>query len=129
MDAQGFVSRKDVAKLMGDSRMGLVLFHPAPNHIAAQPNKLFEYMSAGIPVIASDFPLWRQIVESSNCGLLVDPLNPQSIADAICWLIEHPKEAEEMGRCGREAVEREYNWGHEEAKLLSFYRDRLMAET
>jgi glycosyltransferase involved in cell wall biosynthesis len=120
----GFLKREKVAELLANSRMGLVLFHPAPNHIDAQPNKLFEYMSAGIPVIASDFPLWRQIVEGSRCGLLVDPLNPEAIAEAICWIIENPKEAEEMGRRGREAVERQYNWKPEEQKLLGFYRSK-----
>ena len=85
-------------------------------------------MAAGIPVIASNFPLWREIVKESNCGLLVDPLNPNEIADAICWLLEHPQDAEKMGRNGMEAVERKYNWANEEAKLLDFYRGELMVQ-
>jgi len=49
-------------------------------HVAAQPNKMFEYMAAGLPVIASDFPLWRQIVGGAKCGLLVDLLSAEEIA-------------------------------------------------
>lgn len=121
----GWIGRGDVASLLRDARVGLVLLHPTKNYIDAYPVKLFEYMSAGIPVIASNFPLWREIVNGSNCGLLVDPLNPGEIANAICWLIDHPEIAEEMGRNGRDAVNRKYNWSNEEAKLLAFYRSEF----
>ena len=117
----GYLSRDKVAMLFGRIKAGLVLFHPEPNHISAQPNKLFEYMSAGIPVIASDFPLWREIVEGVGCGLLVNPLKPEEIADAVVYLLENPEEAEEMGKKGRKAVEEKYNWEMEEKKLLGLY--------
>jgi glycosyltransferase involved in cell wall biosynthesis len=117
----GFVDRAGVRDVLHRSMAGLVTFHPLPNHIDAQPNKMFEYMSAGIPVIASDFPLWREIIAGNECGLLVDPLNPAAIADAIDYLITHPTDAERMGHNGRRAVESRYNWDHEGQKLLAFY--------
>jgi glycosyltransferase involved in cell wall biosynthesis len=104
---------------------GLVTFLPLPNHIDAQPNKMFEYMSAGIPVIASDFPLWREIIQGDDCGLLLDPLNPAAIAHAIDYLVSHPEEAQRMGKNGRTAVETKYNWTMEEKKLLAFYDNIL----
>lgn len=119
--AMGWLSRNDVAACLGQAVMGLVLFLPEPNHITAQPNKLFEYMSAGIPVIASDFPLWREIVEGAGCGLLVDPGDPRAIAGAMEWISDHPREAAEMGRRGRRAVERIYNWDREASKLVDLY--------
>jgi glycosyltransferase involved in cell wall biosynthesis len=85
-------------------------------------------MAAGLPVIASDFPLWREIVEEAGCGLLVDPKDPQAIADAMQWILDHPEEAAEMGRRGRAAVEARYNWEAESAKLVSLYR-RLLSDT
>ena len=122
VDYHGWCSRAQVAKLLGRARLGLVTFLPAPNHVNAQPNKLFEYMSAGIPVVASHFPLWREIIEGVGSGLLVDPEDPQAIANAIEWLVEHPQEAEAMGRRGQAAVHERFNWEQESASLLAFYQ-------
>ena len=74
------------------------------------PNKLFEYMAAELPIIASNFPLWEEIIEGNECGLTVDPLNPKEIAEAIEYLLEHPEERHRMGENGREAVSEKYNW-------------------
>ena len=117
----GLLDRPAVSAIMGRSRAGLVLFHPCLNHVDAQPNKLFEYMAAGLPVVASDFPLWRELIEGRRCGLCVDPLNPNAIAAAIRWIFEHSEEAEVMGKRGREAVRRELNWENEADKLLALY--------
>jgi glycosyltransferase involved in cell wall biosynthesis len=127
VNAQGFLDRVGVRKVLGRSVAGLVTFHPLPNHIDAQPNKMFEYMSAGIPVIASDFPLWREIVLGNQCGLCVDPMDPAAIAKAIDYLVKHPDEARRMGENGRRAVLERYNWSVEEAKLLAFYKNILQA--
>lgn len=121
-DFLGWATRPQVATLLGSARAGLVLFHPAPNHIDAQPNKMFEYMAAGLPVIASDFPLWREIVEGAGCGLLVNPQDPKDIADAMQWMLDHPDEAAAMGLRGREAVKQKYNWEREALKLVDLYR-------
>jgi len=121
----GWASRDQVAMALSTARAGLVVLHPVGHEMLTLPIKLFEYMAAGVPVIASDFPLWRSIVESARCGLLVNPLDIQSIADAMRWIIENPIEAQEMGRRGRQAVEETYNWSHEAGRLCSFYSTRL----
>ncbi|WP_440112845.1 glycosyltransferase family 4 protein [Acidovorax sp. BL-A-41-H1] len=119
--ALGVQDRLGVRDVLGRSVAGLVTLHPAPNYLDALPIKMFEYMSAGIPVIASNFDLWRTIVQESQCGLCVDPLNPAAIASAIDYLINHRQEAEKMGRNGRQAVLSRYNWAREEIKLIEFY--------
>ena len=105
---------------------GLVLIHPTPNYAKSLPTKLFEYMAAGLPVIASNFPLWKEIVEGSQCGLAVDPLNPKEIAEAIKYLIMNPKYAQLMGQNGRLAISEKYNWEIEGGKLRKLYERLLM---
>lgn len=122
----GIIDRDEVKSTLGKSITGLVTFLPEPNHVNAQPNKMFEYMSAGIPVICSDFPLWRKIIETHECGICVDPENPAAIAKAINYLYNHPVEAEQMGRNGRMAIEEKFNWEKESKKLIEAYNKLLM---
>jgi glycosyltransferase involved in cell wall biosynthesis len=117
----GFVDRAGVRDVLSRSVAGLVTLHPVINYIDALPVKMFEYMSAGIPVIASDFPLWREIIQGNDCGLLVDPLDPAAIAKAIDYLVTNPAVAHRMGANGRKAVNERYNWVIEEQKLFAFY--------
>lgn len=121
VDFRGWLDREGVKAALNESLAGLVTLHPIVNYLDALPVKMFEYMAAGVPVIASDFPLWVEIIEGNNCGVSVDPLNPQAIAEAIDFLVAHPKQAKEMGSNGRRAVEERFNWEIEEKKLLDFY--------
>jgi glycosyltransferase involved in cell wall biosynthesis len=123
----GYVNRKQAAQIMGRSRLGIVTFLPVPNHINAMPNKLFEYMSAGLPVVASHFPRWREIVETYKCGICVDPSRPEELAAAINRLLDNPEDAAAMGRNGRRAVLERFNWSAEERTLIELYR-RLLRE-
>lgn len=119
----GWVDSERVPELLSKANVGIVVFLLAPNHIDAMPNKLFEYSAAGLPVIASNFPLWKEIVEGNGCGICVDPLKPEEIAKAAEYLIEHPDEARKMEENGRRAVLEKYNWEKESKKLLKLYEE------
>lgn len=121
----GFLGRVEVANILSQSKAGIVTFHPLPNHIDAQPNKMFEYMSAGLPIITSNFPLWKDIVEGNNCGICVNPLNPNEIGKAIEYIISNPEVAETMGQNGKNAVLKKYNWTVEESKLFKIYKELI----
>lgn len=121
----GWVSRGEVANILSNARAGLVVLLPVAHEMLTLPIKLFEYMAAGLPVIATDCPLWRSIVEGAQCGLLVDPRDVAAITAAMNWIVEHPEEAQAMGDRGRRAVETEFNWNGEAATLVEFYREQL----
>ncbi len=123
VDYRGWLDRDGIKNILNESVAGLVTLHPIINYLDALPVKMFEYMAVGLPVIASNFPLWRRIIEENHCGICVDPLNPKAIAEAIDYLITHPEEAEHMGRNGQKAVFERYNWGIEQKKLVHFYSE------
>ena len=117
----GFLDRPQVARLMARARFGVVTFLPGGNTTNAQPTKLYEYMAGSLPVIASDFPVYRKVVDSAGCGLLVDPSSPSAIAEAMLWLLRNPLEAAEMGQRGRRAVMEKYSWENEARTLVATY--------
>lgn len=117
----GFLDRNDLAILLSNCFAGIVTFHNYPNHINSQPNKLFEYMSAGLATICSDFPLWRKLISNHNCGILVDPMSPYDIAQAVNRLFDEKSIAFELGTNGKSAVFNHYNWNSEFKNLLELY--------
>lgn len=122
----GFINRQQIETCLSESIAGLVVLHPTPSFLDSLPVKMFEYMSAGVPVIASDFPLWKTIINENECGICVDPLDPKAIAEAIDYFIQNPSIAMKMGENGRESVKIKYNWDIEKSKLFSLY-DKLLA--
>jgi glycosyltransferase involved in cell wall biosynthesis len=121
----GILGRGQVMGYMAGSRIGLACLHPEPNHVDSQPIKVYEYWGAGLPIVASNFPRWMELIEGNRGGLCVDPMDPARIASAINYLLENDNEARRMGQNGRRLVETTLNWNSEEEKLLSLY-DRLV---
>jgi len=117
----GLLELQRMFDLLRSVRAGLVLFHPEPNHVEAMPQKIFEYMGAGIPVIASDFAFWRKLLGEARCAIFVDPKDPQAIARAIETVLANPGQALEMGLRGQDAVVSQFNWNIEAEKLVRLY--------
>ena len=78
-------------------------------------------MLAEIPVVASNFPLWEQIISDSDCGVCVNPKKPEEIGKAINTILTDDTRAQQMGKNGRKAVLEKYNWSIEKEKLKSIY--------
>ena len=115
----GVLPADRVPEVIANSSAGLVLFHPLPNHLECQPTKLFEYMAAGRPFIASNFKFWRELLEPYDCGYFVDPMDVGSIQGAMERIVAQPIEAMEMGRRGRNALLEHFTFENESRRLVA----------
>lgn len=116
-----WVPYEEKEKLTSAASIGIITYLPYSNNTSCLPNKLFDYMLVGVPVVASNFPLYREVVEPGGCGLIVDPSRPEEIAQAMTYLIEHPDEARAMGERGLRAVRECYNWESQSSRLCRMY--------
>jgi glycosyltransferase involved in cell wall biosynthesis len=121
----GEIGRSELAKEFSTASCGIVTFKPYPNHIEAMPNKLFEYMSAGLPVMASNFPLWQSIITAEDCGLTVDPCSASDIAQKIDHVVSRPDLVQQWGFNGQQAVRDRFNWDKQYKVLCDTYREIL----
>lgn len=100
---------------------GLALFPDTPHYREKQLTKFFEYMAIGLPIIASDFPVWKELIEDQKLGICVPPHDEDALEFAIEWLHSHPEEAYYMGQRGKELASRYYNWENQANQLIDFY--------
>lgn len=119
----GFLNRNEIRCVFESSFAGLVTLLPVSNYIDSLPVKMFEYMLSGLPVIASNFRLWSDILDNNRCGICIDPLSPGKIAETIEFLFDNPCLAQKMGLAGRSLVINKYNWENESKKLINLYKD------
>jgi glycosyltransferase involved in cell wall biosynthesis len=112
---------------LGEADLGLLLLQPVPAYTYAGENtlKLFEYMWCGLPVVSSDFPNLRRIIESAQCGICIDPRDAERAAAAILRLLEEPELRQKMGTNGRNAILSAYNWPAASRVLSQIYQNVL----
>ena len=138
--AENFIDNKDFNEVKGNfklygsmplrkglkysknSKIGLSILKPIKNYTQSYSTKIFEYMAIGLPVITSNFKLYKDIIDKNYCGMCVDPENPNEIAKAIEFILTNPEKAKEMGQNGSRLVKEKYNWTNEELKLINIYK-------
>ncbi len=117
-----FVPHHDVADYIVQSKIGLIPWQKNEQMLRMVfPNKVFEYMACGIPLVASDLPSLQYILNKSGGGKLVKAENAKAHARAIAMLLENVEKCNELGQKGREFVKKEFNWEIEAKILIELY--------
>lgn len=99
----------------------------SPDHYYSLPNKIFEYIKAGTPVIISDLPERRAIVNQYQVGLIVEELTPPKVAEAINTLIRDKKQYNTFKQNCQIAAE-SLNWEQEEKVIRDIYKEWLIID-
>lgn len=118
---EGYVKYELALQYICSSDVGIVPHHATPSCNTTIPNKLFDYMSMGKPVIVSDTVTTKRVITKEKCGLVFKDRDPDSLASAIIQLYSNRDLQKEFGRRGRIAVAMEYNWERESIKLLRLF--------
>lgn len=123
----GVLSREEVYRLYQKCTIGVSTLLKIGQYAIMDnlPTKVYEYMAIGLPVILSDIPYNRSVIEEYGIGMLVNPDQPEDIAEKITYLLAHPDEMKAMGEKGKQLVLTEWNWSKEEEKLLWLYKEIL----
>lgn len=126
-DYLGKIPHEEVQKFYHNAAAGMAVNNSsqAKGEGTLGNTKLFEIMAAQIPVICTDYRLWKDIVEGNQCGICIDCKSADEVREAIKQLLDDPCKAQNMGKNGRKAVETRYNWKVEEKKLIALYRELL----
>ena len=117
----GWQDNNEVMRILNRSRVGMANMWNTPHHRQCYQFKIFEYMTQAIPIVSSDYETLREVIGGCNCGVFIDPMSPQQIAEAIVWILDNEAKAEEMGLNGFKAVGQQYTWKTEMPKLLKLY--------
>lgn len=123
IDITGWLPYKKVGEALNDCHVGLILFRDCiQNRLAGPPNKLFNYMNSGLPILSVNFPEMKQIIEDESCGVLINDQTVKSIIDGIQLLLADYEQLKIMGENGKKAIRERYSWEIMEKKLLSDYK-------
>ena len=126
----GIVKQDDVFDIYKNSCIGMAIASYDPTDYNGEGSlgitKLFEYMMFGLPIICTDFSLWKDIINKWQCGICVSPEDIDAIRNAVDYLVNTPCILEKMSKNARNAALAEYNWTTQEKLLLSVYSNIVM---
>lgn len=121
----GYVNREQAAEIFSECALGVVLFDRSPNHLYSLSTKMFEYMAAGLPILVSDLPTNRKLLDKAVLGLYIDPTDVSLIQDALTCLLSEPEKLAQMGAEGKRLVTQELSWESEKEIYLKLYEELI----
>jgi glycosyltransferase involved in cell wall biosynthesis len=125
----GYTDQKTALSYAPQCIAGIALLKPVADYPDSYTTKLFEYMALKLPVITSDFPIYKEVIDKSACGFCISPYDADALYNTLSLLIENPALRAEMGNNGRKSAEIDYNWIHEATRLMAFYGEILKTRT
>jgi glycosyltransferase involved in cell wall biosynthesis len=123
LELTGHVPHDQVAERMRNSDVGMLLLHPLERYMKAEPIKLFEYMACGLPVISYHYPAVEGIMEESQCGQMIKPMDLEGVVATLKDWIHAPEVRRRLGKNGQKAFQEKYNWGVCERRLWQVYEE------
>lgn len=119
VELRGKIRNIDAYPVIAQCMVGVALLLPEPNFAKSLPTKMFEYMALGLPVVVSNFPLWKDIVERHDAGASVDPFDTEAASEAIYSMLTDPQRFERLSTNASTAASL-YSWETESRTLLDF---------
>jgi glycosyltransferase involved in cell wall biosynthesis len=116
---------KEMKEMMAQSRLGFVLYPSDVNYASRIPIRIFEYMAAGVPFVASDHPTTKLFTEGEGVAVLTDPGDTSAFAEALGSLLDEPDTQRQMSERGPRLVRERYNWERESGRLVGLYEELL----
>ena len=117
----GEVSRSQMIQIFQKASLGMICFLPEPNHVNASPNKFFEYLSAGIPIVTSNFAHWQKFIQEYQIGVTFTPGDEKDMAKAIQSIINNDKYLAQASERAKKLCIEQHNWDNEYKKIKNVY--------
>ena len=105
----GLMPKQQLNDIISCADAGLMILANVPAfYYGTSPNKFFDYLAAGLPVV-NNYPGWlAEMIQQHRCGLAVPPDNAKALADALCQLADQPELRRELGRNARQLAETKF---------------------
>lgn len=122
----GWLPYERVGEAISHTDVGIIFMESTENNmLAGPPNKLFNYMICGVPIVSVDLPETSRIISESQCGLIVKDRSVDNLVRVLSSLIDDEDKRRQMGENGKRAAHNEYSWEQMAKKLLRVYSDLL----
>ncbi len=118
----GYIPMKEVPDYLMSADISTVPYNILSSAYDTLPNKFFETMMAGLPIVTSNLPAMKRVIEETNCGMLVKKTTPETFAEAINTIISDTNLMKRMGANSRRAAEKKYNWENQSKKIIELYK-------
>lgn len=121
----GYVDRQKAFEILSQCAIGVVLLESCPNYLHSLATKMFEYMAAGLPILVSDLPANRKLLDRADTGIYIDPSDVSVIRDTLTKMLSEPEKLARMGAEGKRLVTQELSWEREKEIYLRLYEELL----